>query len=342
MSSIPGAEPSSPSELARVEDRITFVYLEHAVIARESNALTATGEDGIVHIPSAGLLVLMLGPGTNVTHQAMMVLSDSGAAIVWVGENGVRYYAGGRPLARSTRLLERQAAIVSNTRERMRVARRMYAMRFPDEDVAGLAMQQLRGREGARVRSVYRDWSKRTGVKWDRRDYDVDDFEGSDDINQALSAANTCLYGLVHAAAVALGCSAGLGIVHTGHDRSFVYDVADLYKAETSIPVSFETVALLRDAGGEEGALSGSDLAGAVRRKMRDRFVELKLVERIVADVKSLLLEHAEGVGFISDRHGSEHSTDLFLDEEMGGNELWDGRGTVPGGVDYSGESSGS
>lgn len=328
MPSIPGAAPSIPSDLARVEDRISFVYLEHTVIAREANALTATGEDGVIHIPSAGLLMLMLGPGTNVTHQAMMVLSDSGASIVWVGENGVRYYAGGRPLARSTRLLERQAAIVSNTRERMRVARRMYAMRFPDEDVSGLAMQQLRGREGARVRTVYRDWSKRTGVKWDRRDYDVDDFEGSDDINQALSAANTCLYGIVQAAVVALGCSAGLGIVHTGHDRSFVYDIADLYKAETSIPVAFETVALLRDGRDDSGAVSGSELGTAVRRQMRDRIVEMKLIERIVADVKSLLLESGDNTTT------PEHD---FDPEYAGSNALWDTRGAVPGGTNYDG-----
>ena len=326
--SIPGAMPSNPSELARVEDRISFVYLEHSVIARESNALTATGEHGVYHLPSAGLLVLMLGPGTNVTHQAMTVLADSGAAIVWVGEQGVRYYAGGRPLARSTRWLERQAAIVTNSRRRMDLARRMYAMRFPDEEISQSSMQQLRGREGARVRSVYRDWSKRTGVKWSRRDYDVEDFESSDDINQALSAANACLYGVVHAAVVALGCSPGLGIVHTGHDRSFVYDIADLYKAETSIPVAFETVAMLREAGGERTHETDDSLGSVVRRRMRDRMMESRLLERIVSDVKGLL--------------GSEDDVrtlkQVYIREETGRNLLWDSRGEVEGGVNYSGE----
>lgn len=322
--SLPGVMPSNPSELARVDDRISFVYLEHAVIARESNALTATGEHGVYHLPSAGLLVLMLGPGTNVTHQAMTVLADSGAAIVWVGERGVRYYAGGRPLSRSTRWLERQAAIVSNTRRRMDVARRMYAMRFPEEDITRASMQQLRGREGARVRSMYREWSKRTGVQWDRRDYDVEDFENSDEINQALSAANACLYGVAHAAVVALGCAPGLGVVHTGHDRSFIYDIADLYKAETSIPVAFETVALLRDA--DPDALgTGDTLGSAVRRRMRDRFMELKLVERVVADVKALL----------SDDTPSGEPELMSRDSEDGQNRLWDTHGQVEGGINY-------
>lgn len=329
MTSIPGPRPSNPSELARVEDRISFVYLEHSIIARDANALTATGEDGIIHLPSAGLLVLMLGPGTNVTHQAMTVLADSGAALVWIGEQGVRYYAGGRPLARSTRLLERQAAIVSNTRQRMALARRMYAMRFPNEDTNSLSMQQLRGREGARVRSLYRDWSKETGVNWDRRDYDSEDFEASDAVNQALSAANACLYGVVHAAVVALGCSAGLGVVHTGHDRSFVYDIADLYKAETSIPIAFQTVALLREAAGQEDAIDEADLGSTVRRQMRDRFVEIKPVERVVADVKSLLA---------SSDAKAEASNDDSLSEAGGENSLWDVHGAVQGGVNYDGE----
>lgn len=323
MAVLPGATPSNPSELARVEDRISFVYLEHAVIARDANALTATGQDGVYSLPSAGLLVLMLGPGTNVTHQAMMVLSDSGAAIVWVGERGVRYYAGGRPLARSSRWLEAQAAIVSNGRRRIEVARRMYAMRFPAEETGGSSMQQLRGREGARVRSVYRDWSKRTGVKWDRRDYDPEDFEDSDDINQALSAANACLYGVVHAVVVALGCSPGLGIVHTGHDRSFVYDVADLYKAETSIPMAFQTVALYREA--EESSEDLSNLASEVRRRMRDRISELKLVEQIVADIKSLL---SPSVGADGDA--------AVLAESGSRNLLWDAKGAVEGGTNFA------
>ncbi|MFZ1381512.1 MAG: type I-E CRISPR-associated endonuclease Cas1e [Scrofimicrobium sp.] len=325
---MPGVVPSNPSELARVEDRISFVYLEHAVIARDANALTATTEDGVVHIPSAALLVLMLGPGTNVTHQAMAVIADSGTSVVWVGERGVRYYAGGRPLARSTKLLVKQARIVSNNRERMKVAREMYAMRFPNEDVSGLTMQQLRGREGARVRNVYRDWSKKTGVEWGRRDYNPEDFAGGDPINQALSAANVCLYGLVQAAVVAIGCSPGLGIVHTGHDRSFVYDIADLYKAETSIPVSFEATAEYQGSltgDPKLDALANRDFGGDVRRRMRDSFMNDRLTKRVVRDVVRLL-----NIGEV----------DLVYDGE-GENLLWDASGEVEGGVSFNEDARG-
>lgn len=195
-----------------MEDRLSFAYFEHCTIGRDDNAITATDVTGVIHVPAAALSVLMLGPGARVTHQAMTVIGENGATVIWVGERGVRMYAFGKPLTHSSALLQKQAELVSNTRKRLSVARMMYQMRFPGEDVSGLTMQQLRGREGARIRRVYRECSERTGVEWDKRTYDHDDFDAGSEINKALSAANTCLYGLAHAAIVALGCSPGLGL----------------------------------------------------------------------------------------------------------------------------------
>ncbi|MDK8828062.1 MULTISPECIES: type I-E CRISPR-associated endonuclease Cas1e [Corynebacterium] len=313
MANIPGARPSKPIELSRAEDRISFLYLEHCTIGRDSNSLTATDDQGVMHIPSAALGVLMLGPGTRVTHQAMVVIADAGSTIVWVGENGVRYYAHGRPIGRSTRLLEQQAKLVSNRKTRLAVAREVYGMRFSGEDVESLNMQQLRGREGARVRSVYREWSKITGVEWSRREYRPDDFSNGTPINQALSAAHSCLYGVVHAVIVSLGMSPGLGFVHTGHDRAFVYDIADLYKADITIPVAFTVVSEL----GTE--VDTQTLSTTVRRRVRDRIREEKVISRCVKDLKLLMKEPLEN-------------------EEFGEViELWDySRGTIKGGTNYS------
>lgn len=305
---IPGAKPPTSQQLVRVEERVTFLHLERCTVSRDSNAITATSEQGTVHVPAATISAVLLGPGTRVTHHAMMLLASCGVTVVWVGESGVRYYAHGASLARSTRLLEAQASAVSNTRSRLAVARAMYEQRFPDEAVGGLTMQQLRGREGARVRNLYRQHSERTGVEWKRRDYNPEAFDESDAINQALSAAHTCLYGVVHAVIVSLGCAPGLGFVHTGHSRAFVYDMADLYKAEVTIPLAFEVVA--------EGSL---DVTGDTRRRVRDALRAGDVLARCVKDIKRLLLP--------------SESIDFEIDIVR----LWDDRqGALAGGVDYS------
>ncbi len=168
---VPGARPPELGELVRCEDRISFVYFEHCIINRKDNAITVTDNTGTIYVPAASLSVLMLGPGTNVTHQAMTVIGENGATVIWVGERGVRMYAFGKPLTHSSTLLQQQARLVSNNQKRLAVAREMYQMRFPGEDVSRLTMQQLRGREGARIRKVYRILSKETGVEWDKRTY---------------------------------------------------------------------------------------------------------------------------------------------------------------------------
>lgn len=305
-----GAKPPELPELVRAEDRLTFIYLEHCAIHRDANAITATDHRGVIHIPAATLGALLLGPGTTVTQQAMVLMAESGSTVVWVGEEGVRYYAHGRSLAHSSKLLEAQAALVTNQSSRLRVAREMYAMRFPGEDTSRLTIQQLRGREGARVRRAYREEARKTGVPWNGRDYNVAAFEDSDPVNQALSAANTSLYGVVHSVIVALGCSPGLGFVHTGHVRSFVYDVADLYKVELAVPLAFELAAEMP-----------FDIPGEARRRMRDRFHGGAFLSRCVHDIRTLLLPH-------------DDVDDLPLDENVV--KLWDGsRRAVAGGTNY-------
>lgn len=246
MKEIAGAKKTELNELPRMSDRVTFIYIEHAKINRGDSAITVIDSRGIAKIPAAMIGVLLLGPGTDISHRAVELIGDTGTAMVWVGERGVRQYAHGRALNHSTRFLEKQAQLVSNTRTRLQVAKRMYQMRFPGEDISCLTMQQLRGREGARIRHIYREQSKLHQVEWDHREYNVEDFSSGTVINQALSAAHVALYGLVHSVLVALGISPGLGFVHIGHDLSFVYDIADLYKAEITIPIAFEVAENIR------------------------------------------------------------------------------------------------
>lgn len=290
MSTVSHRPALTPRHLTRTGERLSFVYLERCTVHRDANAITAQDAEGTTHIPSATIGTLLLGPGTRVTHQAMSVLGETGAAVCWVGEHGVRYYASGRALTRSSALAEAQARQWANPRSRLAVARAMYRLRFPDEDPAGLTRQELLGREGRRVKDRYRAEAARTGVPWRGRRYTPGDFTSGDAVNQAITAAAQCMYGITHAVVTSLGCSPALGFVHSGHELSFVLDIADLYKTEIGIPLAFDTA-----AQGEE------DIGPRTRRALRDRINETSLLNRCVDDIKRLLLPETAGASTADD-----------------------------------------
>lgn len=301
---------ADPHDLHRVVDRVSSLYVERTHIDRDENALVLINKERTVRVPAAFVAVMLVGPGTRITHAAVNLLGDSGTAVCWVGEHGVRMYAAGLGPSRGVRFLERQAYLVSRRTERLDVARRMYGMRFPGEDISKATMQQLRGREGARVKKIYRAESKRTGVPWTGRKYVAGDVNAAgDEVNRLLSAAHSCLYGICHAAIVGIGASPGLGFVHTGSALSFVLDIADLYKAEFTIPLAFDLAA--------EGRTDERD----VRIAFRDVLIDGRLLRRIIDDVADLLDDDAGGVD---------------ADQRL----LWDESGVpVEGGVDWSSRS---
>jgi len=299
---------ADPQDLHRVSDRLSTVYVERCHVDRDENAVVFVNKERTIRVPAAMVAAVLLGPGTRVTHGAMRLLADSGTSVCWVGDQGVRMYACGLGPSRGSTLILRQAYLVSRTKERLSVARRMYAMRFPEEDVEGLTMQQLRGREGARVKRIYRAQSVRTGVPWTGREYKPGQpFEAGDDVNRLLSAGHSCLYGVCHAAIVGIGASPALGFVHTGGATSFVLDVADLYKAEYTIPLAFELAA--------KGLTNERD----ARTAFRDRVADGNLMARVVQDVKTLLVGQ--------DVEPAEADDLSLWDEEVG---------SVPGGVNWA------
>lgn len=314
MTTVAQRRASSPRELTRVAERISFIYLERCIVHRDANAITAEDADGTTHIPSATIGTLLLGPGTRITHQAMAVLAESGAAVAWVGEHGVRYYAGGRALNRSSALVEAQATRWANRRTRLDVARAMYRLRFPDEDPSGLTRQELLGREGRRLKECYRLQADRTGVPWNGRHYVPGDFTAGDAPNQAVTAAAQCMYGVAHAVVAAMGCATGLGFVHSGHELSFVLDVADLYKTEIGIPVAFDVA-----------AESDQDVGSRTRRALRDAINKTGLLDRCVDDIKLLLLPD----GPAAEPDGEDRVT-LQSDRDV----------AVPAGRNYSDEAT--
>jgi CRISPR-associated protein Cas1 len=166
----------------------------------------------------------------------------------------------------------------------------MYQKRFGETLEPGLSLPQIRGLEGVRVRQAYTQASQEAGVKWYGRKYDRKDWGGGDPVNRALSAANALLNGVCHAAIVSGGYSPAIGFIHTGKQLSFVYDIADLYKTELTIPIAFQTA---RQYPGMVEKMA--------RQACREKFREVKLLERILPEIDQLLGVNAEISGIQED-----------------------------------------
>ena len=190
----------------------------------------------------------------------------------------MRLYAAGQPGgARSDRLLY-QAKLALEDDLRLKVVRAMYKYRFGEESPQKRSIEQLRGIEGVRVRTLYELLAKKYGVPWKNRKYDPHDWDKADPINQALSAANHALYGICEAAILAAGDAPAIGFIHTGKPQSFVYDIGDLFKFETVVPMAFSVIA------------SGSkNPVRDVRLKCRDSFRESHLLKKIIPTIEDIL-----------------------------------------------------
>jgi CRISPR-associated protein Cas1 len=257
--------------LPKIRDSWSYLYVEHCRIDQEQKAIAVHDATGKTPVPCAVLTLLMLGPGTTITHAAVRTLAENGCLVMWCGEESVRFYALGLGETRSSRNLLAQARLWADLQSRVAVVRRMYRKRFNEEIPDNLTIEQLRGREGIRVRQAYAAASEKTGVKWQAREYKSTNWRSADPINRAISCANSCLYGLCHAAIVSAGFSPALGFVHAGKMLSFVYDIADLYKTEVTVPAAFATV---KESDGQ--------IETRIRKTCRDLFFETRLLERIV------------------------------------------------------------
>lgn len=266
--------PQDLQRLPKLRDSLSFLYIEHAIIEQDNLSIRAIRADGTVPIPIAAMTVLMLGPGVSITHAAIKAICDNGCTVVWCGENASRFYAVGMGETRSADNLLHQATLCMDEKRHMQVVRKMYERRFPDMDCSDLSLSQIRGMEGVRVREAYRLFSKQYSVPWTKRDYKTTSWEDASPINRALSTANNVLYSICQGAIVFMGYSTGLGFIHTGKMLSFVYDIADLYKAESSIPAAFSVV-----------GNGYSDLDGEVRMECRKRIRHQRIMQRIPEDI---------------------------------------------------------
>ncbi len=262
-----------------IKDRISILFVEKGNLDVLDGAFVVVDKNGIrTHIPVGSVACLMLEPGTRVSHAAVTLAARVGCLLVWVGEAGVRLYASGQPGgARADRLLY-QARLALDDDARLKVVRKMYTMRFKEEPPSRRSVEQLRGIEGARVRKLYELLATQYKVEWKMRNYDADNWSSGDIPNRCLSSATACLYGVCEAAILAAGYAPAIGFIHTGKPQSFVYDIADVFKFDTVVPVAFRIA-----------ARKPSDPERDVRLACREAFRQTRLVRHIIPAIEEIL-----------------------------------------------------
>ena len=266
--------------LAPARERWTPLYLEHGRLEVDDSSVKWIGADRtVLRLPVATISVLMLGPGTTVTHAAVKACSDSNTPLCWVGADAMRFYAFGTTPTHDNARARHQAAVHANKTRRVEVARRMFRLRFgPDEDIEGQSVKALMGMEGRRVKALYVKLGAKYGVTWKGRDYNPDNWSLADGINRAISAANAALYALTTAIVCSMGYLPQLGFIHSAGTLPFVFDMADIYKPETTLEAAFQTVALSPDADEKEVIVR-------LKKLIEDR----GLLRRIPLEIKRLL-----------------------------------------------------
>lgn len=261
------------------KNRISLCSVERGTVEVDGSALVVSDKNGIrAQLPVGATSVLLLEPGTSITHAAVKLCAESRTLILWTGEAGVRLYSAGQEgSAHSYRLL-RQAQLAITPRTRLAVARAMYEYRFAEQLPKKRSIEQLRGMEGARVRARYKELSEQYAVEWNGRNYNRSHWHDSDLINRAISAANSCLYGLCHAAILIGGYAAAIGFIHTGYSLAFVHDIADLWKMDIAVPIAFRATAT-----GER------DVVTRVRHELRDEFRRKGILDGIIPTIATIL-----------------------------------------------------
>ncbi len=262
-----------------IKERIALAYVEKGNLDVLDGAFVIVDITGIrTHLPIGGISCLMLEPGTRISHAAIALAARVGCLVCWIGEAGVRLYSAGQPGgARSDKLLY-QAQLALDETARLNVVRKMYALRFKEEPPAKRSINQLRGIEGVRIRKMYEFFAKRFGVEWKYREYDPENWNMGDVPNKCLSSATSCLYGISEAAILAAGYAPAIGFIHTGKPRSFVYDIADIFKFETVVPLAFQIAARKPETP-----------ESSVRHACREVFRSSHLLERIIPTIEEIL-----------------------------------------------------
>lgn len=266
--------------LSTAQDRWTPIYLEHGRLEVDDSSVKWIGADrSIIRIPIATVSALLLGPGTTVTHAAIKACADCNTPVCWIGEEGMRFYATGVTPTHDNKNARHHARVHASVKTRTEIARKMFKMRFGNSvDVDNETIESMRGMEGRRIKALYAKMGAQYGVSWKGRNYNSSNWNLSDSINKAVSAANAALYALTTAVVCSMGYLTQLGFIHSAGTMPFVFDIADIYKPETTLIAAFHTLSIHPDADEKD-----------VIVRLKSVIEEKKLLYRMPRDIKKLL-----------------------------------------------------
>ncbi len=266
--------------LPQVKDKYPFLYLERGRLEIDDSSVKwIDAECNVVPIPVATINTLLLGPGTSVTHEAIKTATSANCSISWVGEDSLLFYAAGFLPTADTRNLKLQMTLATDDASSLKVARAMFAKRFPDADLEGKTLNSMMGMEGNRVRALYQQKAEEYAVGWKGRQFTPGKFQVSDLTNQVLTSTNAALYGILCSVVHAMGYSPHIGFIHSGSPLPFVYDLADLYKEKLCIDLAFS---LSREMAGRYDKHKVSD-------EFRKRVISMDLLNQVTSDINDLM-----------------------------------------------------
>lgn len=260
----------------RVEKKVSFLYLDRGRLAKTNYGLRfyTTSSNMAVYIPVGDINCLVLGPGTSITNAAVRECGKNQCLIIWSGDKGNYYYASGIYPEKASTNLQKQMRCWASKKEHMNVVRAMYQLRFPDAKLQNLSLQQMMGMEGKRVQQSYKDFAEEFQTPWDGRIYRDTDDHIQDSVNRCLMIGNSLFYSIVQAVITTLGYSSAIGFIHNGTMRSFVYDIADLYKKDIVVEPAFRLCSNGIHPSDEE-----------VREEIRRKISEKHIIKQMVSDL---------------------------------------------------------
>ncbi len=275
-------------ETARIPhaDRHGLIWLERGELCVIDGCLNfMAGKDSltphILQVPHQAVSMILLGPGSSVTHDALRLLARHGTLMAAVGVDGVRTYTAPPLMPDRSDVARRQAELWGSPRRRISVARHMYALRL-GEILPHKDLDTLRGIEGARVKIIYRLMADKYGIEWNGRHYDRDNPDATDTPNQAINHAATAVQGAAAIAVQSLAAIPQLGFIHEDSGQAFVLDIADLYRDTVTLQIAFSVA---------KDVATGNDTSidRLVRREASVVFRKQSVISSMIDKIKLVL-----------------------------------------------------